>query len=283
MRKIVLATAVLLSGVWGCVSERNAKPEFVATILPVKYIVETITGGDMRVNVLVPPGAGPETYEPTPLQMVECERAELLFSTGLIDFEKTMTERIGGRAEGGVVNLSQGIELAEGACGHVHDTHHSHVHGADPHIWLSVRNLKVMAANAWRAIEARYPDSTRYRENFTELVSVLDSVDRQISARITEGKYLITYHPVLTYYARDYGLHQLAIEQDGKEPSAEHLRAVIDTGKMMGIGTVFFQSQFPAASVETVAADCGAEAVEIDPLAENVVDNILSITDLITR
>lgn len=283
MRRILLTAAVLLSGVWGCVSERNAKPEFVATILPVKYIVETITGGDMVVSVLVPPGAGPETYEPTPLQMVECERAELLFTTGLIDFEKTITEKIGNKAQGGVVNLSQGIELVEGTCGHFHDAHHPHVHGVDPHVWLSVRNLKVMATNAWRAIEARYPDSTRYRDNFTEFVNILDSVDKQVDKRITKGKYLITYHPVLTYYARDYGLHQLAIEQDGKEPSAEHLRAVIDMGKMMGIGTVFFQSQFPAASVETVAADCGAEAVEIDPLAENVVENILNITDLITR
>lgn len=90
------------------------------------------------------------------------------------------------------------------------------------------------------------------------------------------------YHPALTYYARAYGIEQVAIEQDGKEPSAKRLVRLIEQARRDSIRVVFYQSQFPASAVEVIAEDIGAQSVRIDPLAEDVVGNISYITDLIT-
>ena len=95
-------------------------------------------------------------------------------------------------------------------------------------------------------------------------------------------KAFIVYHPALTYYARDYGIRQEAVETDGKEPSAKRLAELIRMAREEGIHKIFYQKQFPVSVVETIARDIDARAVEFDPLREDVIANIDSITDLIT-
>jgi len=95
-------------------------------------------------------------------------------------------------------------------------------------------------------------------------------------------KYFIVYHPALTYYARDYGLRQVAIEADGKEPSAKQLTAVIRQAREDGVRRIFYQNQFPASTVEIIARDIDAEYVEIDPLDEDAIGAIDAMTDSIT-
>ena len=106
------------------------------------------------------------------------------------------------------------------------------------------------------------------------------AVTQQIAASNT--RYFIIYHPALSYYARDYGITQVAIEQDGKEPSAKRLAELINQARADGIKRLFYQSQFPASSVEIIAKDIAAESVQIDPLREDVIANIQEITNLIT-
>ena len=95
--------------------------------------------------------------------------------------------------------------------------------------------------------------------------------------------YFIIYHPALTYYARDYGIRQEAIEADGKEPSARRLTELIRQARRDGIRRIFYQNQFPASVVEVIARDIDADYVEIDPLREDVIANIDAITDSIVR
>lgn len=75
----------------------------------------------------------------------------------------------------------------------------------------------------------------------------------------------------------------MAIESDGKEPSAKRLAELIRMARKDGIHDIFYQNQFPASVVETIARDINARTVAIDPLRENVIENIDSITDLITN
>ena len=94
-------------------------------------------------------------------------------------------------------------------------------------------------------------------------------------------EYFIIYHPALTYYARDYGLRQIAIEADGKEPSAKQLTQLIRQAREDGVRRILYQSQFPAS--EVIARDIDAEYAEVDPLREDVIANIEEITGIITR
>ena len=282
MRKIYITLLIaILCG--GCTSRRPADGEpLYVSILPLRSLVQGIVGDDFDIEVLVPPGASPETFEPTPRQFVGLNKARMVFNVGLIDFENTLLAKVEDQEK--VVNLSRGIELIAGTCSH--GSHgHTHTHGIDPHVWTSPRALQKMAENAYEAIRKAYPDSVKYETNYRLLQQELKALDERTAARIaaSDVEYFIIYHPALTYYARDYGLRQIAIEADGKEPSAKQLTQIIRQAREDGVRRILYQSQFPASAVEVIARDIDAEYVEVDPLREDVIANIEEITGIITR
>ena len=259
--------------------ENNKKTIYV-TITPMQVLIEEITMGDFAVEVIVPKGASPETFEPTPKQVTAFNSAEFIFSTGLIDFEHSLTKRINGTAE--LVNLSEGVELMAGCCSHGHHHHH---HGVDPHIWTSPRALRTMISNAHSAIIAHYPDSTKYTEATERLLERINILDTHCATRIEEAgvEAIMIYHPAYTYYARDYGIEQIAIEHDGKEPSLRQTTALIERAKEHGIKTIFRQPQYSEDKVRAIANDAGAEIVTTDPLSEDILGEIERITEIICR
>ena len=156
----IIVALILALTVQSCGGTRkdDARADIAVTILPLKYIVENITGDDFRVDVLVPSGASPETFEPTPKQYIALNEARMIFSTGLIDFENALLSRMEHKER--LVNLSRGIDLMEGSCSHDHShaeaahdaeehehAEEEHLHGIDPHIWTSPRELRIMARN----------------------------------------------------------------------------------------------------------------------------------------
>lgn len=278
---ILLLSATLLGA---CRSSRPAddREHIFVSILPLRSIVGAIVGQDFEIEVLVPPGMNPESFEPTPRQMVALNRARLVYDIGWIDFEQNLLAKLDDRSK--IVELHRGIAPIAGSCAHLHDGR-EHRHGIDPHIWTSPRELRIMAENAYRSIRERYPDSVRYQTNYRLLDERLQALDESVGRRLREEgpSYFMIYHPALTYYARAYEIEQIAIEQNGKEPSARRLAQLIDRAKADGVGSIFYQSQFPASSVEVIAEDIGAEGIRIDPLAEDAIGNIERITELIIR
>lgn len=272
----LLVTPLLTS----CKRERM-ESDIVVTIAPLKYIVEQITGDDFTVSVLVPQGASPETFEPTPKQVADLNHSQLILSTGLIEFEKSLLHRLGNTDK--VINLSKNIELIKGSCSH-HGSHHDHHHGVDPHIWTSPRELKIMAANAHKAIMELYPDSTKYTTAYNLLISKLDKLDEWCEQQIKESntRALIVYHPALTYYTRAYGIEQIAIEQDGKEPSAKHLSHLIDEARNRNVHCILYQAEYPKSVVEVISKDTKIEAEIFYPLSEDVEATIKHVTNAIT-
>lgn len=265
-----------------CIRHRQADDKTLyVSILPLKSIVGGIVDNDFTIEVLVPAGASPETFEPTPRQFIGLNKAQLVFNVGLIDFETALLNKLENPAK--TVDLSRGIPLIEGSCSHAgHGRHHAH--GVDPHIWTSPRALQQMAANAYEAIHNAYPDSVKYTANYERLQAQLQALDARTEAKIAESgvTFFLVYHPALTYYARDYGLEQVAIEADGKDPSAKQLTALIRRARENHVRNILYQSQFPASTVEIVARDINADAQVFDPLPENIIAGIDRITDLIT-
>ena len=265
----------------GCTTKSDSdKKTIFVTITPMQSIIEEITAGDFDIEVIVPKGASPETFEPTPKQVTSFSDAEFIFSTGLIDFEKSLVERISGDAE--VVNLSNGIELIAGSCSH---GNHQHKHGVDPHIWTSPRALRTMVTNAHKAIMAHYPDSVKYTEATGRLLERIDALDTYCATRIkAEGvEAMMIYHPAYTYYARDYGIEQIAIEHDGKEPSLRQTTALIEKAKEHGVKAILRQPQYSEDKVRAIANDAGAEIITTDPLAEDILGEIERVTEIICR
>lgn len=265
----------------GCTTKSDSdKKTIFVTITPMQSIIEEITAGDLDIEVIVPKGASPETFEPTPKQVTAFSDAEYIFSTGLIDFEQSLVERIGDDAK--VVNLSNGIELIAGSCSH---GNHQHKHGVDPHIWTSPRALRTMVTNAHKAIMAHYPDSVKYTEATERLMERINKLDNYCATRIkAEGvEAMMIYHPAYTYYARDYGIEQIAIEHDGKEPSLRQTTALIEKAKEHGVKAILRQPQYSEDKVRAIANDAGAEIITTDPLAEDILGEIERVTEIICR
>ena len=265
----------------GCTSKSDGdKKTIYVTITPMQAIIDEITMGDFNVEVIVPKGASPETFEPTPKQVTAISDAELIFSTGLIDFEQSLIKRISGDAE--IVDLSENIELIAGSCSH---GNHKHKHGVDPHIWTSPRALRTMVTNAHDAIIAHYPDSVKYTEATERLLERIDTLDSYCASRIKDANVeaMMIYHPAYTYYARDYGIKQIAIEHDGKEPSLRQTTDLIETAKNHDIKVILRQPQYSEDKVRAIANDAGAEIITTDPLSEDIIGEIERITEIICR
>ena len=285
MRKILylfiyIALAMML---YSCknIEKKSYDNTIFVSIAPLKPIVEAIVGDDYSIEILVPAGASPETFEPTPKQFIALNESVMVLSTGLLDFEKSILQRVHDQSK--VINLSQGIATIAGSCSHTHHGKHCH-HGVDPHIWCSPKCIDIMAKNMYNAIVAMVPDkdySTAF-STLNERIKELDSVVTKLCNN-SSLPYFIIYHPALTYLARDYNLEQVAIEHEGKEPSAKHLATIIERARRDGMKRVFYQSEFPESSVAIVAEDIGAETVEINPLDENIFENIVTIATLITE
>lgn len=278
----IISVSLLAAACGGRQTDTASERTMYVTIAPLAEIVDGITCGDFTLEVLVPAGASPETFEPTPKQFMALNEAKAVFAVGLIDFETALTSRIADASK--VVDLSRGIATETGCCSHhAHGAHHAH--GVDPHVWTSPRQLKTMARNAYEAIHAMYPDSVKYDSAYEALAERLDELDAECAAACaaSDRKCFVVFHPALTYFARDYGIEQIAIEHEGKEPTARRLGQIIEKARQAGVRRVFYQAQFPKSTVEVVAGDIGAECTTFDPLAADLTENIRRMTALIVE
>lgn len=271
---IFILSVVLL---FSCGSHNSAedKKTIYVTISPLKSIVEEVVCGDYNVEVLVPKGASPESFEPTMKELMALNGAEYIYSTGLINFEQTLTSSV--EYSERIINLSEGIELMEGCCSH---GHHHHKHGIDPHIWTSPRALQTMVRN----IESSLPvDSVKYSVAADKLLNKLSELDSLCNSSIADSGVdaIMIYHPAFTYYARDYGIEQISVEHDGKEPSPRQLTSLVDKARNHGITKLLIQPQYGKDKLRSMALECDAEIIEVDPLSDDIMAEIERVTMII--
>jgi zinc transport system substrate-binding protein len=274
-----LISAIMLLSSCSLKRDNEGDKTIYVTITPLKAIIDELTCGDFTVEVIVPDGASPETYEPTPKQLAKINESRLIFSTGLIGFEQSIVEKIENKSK--VIDLSDGISLIEGSCSHGH--HHSH--GVDPHIWTSPKSLRIMVENARDILIREFPDRKEYAEAADRMLQRIDALDKECQQQIEQSgaKAIMIYHPAYTYYARDYGIEQIAIEHDGKEPTRKQLTALCNKGERLGIDVIFHQPQYSADKVRSIADEIGARVVETDPLSADIFAEIERVTEIICK
>lgn len=275
--------------VGGC--NRNAeikdKPTVVVSILPLKYFVERIADSTVQVKVLVPPGSSPEMYEPTPSQLVDFSTADIYFAIGLLDFEKGLEPKLKDGYKAKYINLSDGANLMEGSCTHHEDelAEQDHNHGIDPHIWVSINEARRIASVVFNTLSEVYPEQKDFfSANHSKLLATIDSVNAEIQSMFTRSgtKAFLIYHPALGYFARDYGITQMSIEEEGKNPSAGGIINTIKESKKQGIKLVLSQSQFDVHNVQAIANEIGGTVVKVDPLAKEWDKSMVQIAKAIS-
>jgi len=253
------------------------------SIPPQKYFIEKIGGDLVNVTVMVPAGAEPHTYEPKPRQLIGISKSAVYYAIG-ITFEHTWLKRFGtANPRMLVVHTDGGIQKKPV---HMHEKdretesahHHEHL---DPHIWLSPPLVKKQAEHIYGALVKTDPGNKEiYRLNYNAFLIELDELDEYLKNVFKEkGGELrfMVFHPSWGYFAREYGLEQIPIEFEGKEPKPADLLKLIDTAKQFGIDVVFVQPQFSEKSARTIAKAIDGEIVIADPLSEDWDQNLRNV------
>ncbi|MCX4358045.1 MAG: zinc ABC transporter substrate-binding protein [Rikenellaceae bacterium] len=285
MKKYIIALAAILS-LGGCDNiTKHDKPTIAVSIEPLRYFVERIAGDDFDVVSIIPEGASAESYEPTPQNMRDAITSDLFFCIGLLDNERNMIEAAEADTTARVIELYKscllmapdGRYLTEGV------DYSDSLRGVDPHVWISPANGFRMSEKIAEELCRLNPDkATQYRKNKALLQNDIDllyflALTKAQNKRLPKA---IIYHPALTYMADCCFFEQIAIEKDGKEPSAAYTKEIIEIGRKNGVKRVFYQSQLNPESVKTIADEIGATPTEFNPLAKNW---LLSLKTLIEQ
>ena len=289
------------------------------SIPPQKYFVERIGGDLVDVQVLLPPGASPHSYEPKPRQLAELADADLYFSIG-VPMETTLLGRIAAAYPGmTIVAMDKGIakmsmeEHGHGEHGHAeHDHaehgheehghaehehgHEEHGHGGhheveggvpDPHVWLAPSLVREMAATITEALADADPNNAAaYRQNKARFLEEIGEVDGAIRALLDgippESRVFMVFHPSWGYFAREYGLTQVAVETQGREPGPRTLAELARTAESEKIRVVFVQPQFSQKSARALAEMIGGRVAFLDPLREEWDTGLLDAAEAIS-
>jgi zinc transport system substrate-binding protein len=255
------------------------KVQVVVSILPQTYFVKQIGGHLVNVISMLPEGGLPHTYEPTPQQMKLLSAADLYVRIK-VDFENAWWEKMKtANPNMNVVDSTEGVEFIN-----EHDQH-SH-HGRNPHIWLSPRMVKIQAEHIYQGLVTVDPEhKNTYQTNKEAFLIALDKLDHDIQEQLAvlNTRKFMVFHPAWSYFARDYGLEQIPIEIEGKEPGAKEMAALVTIARKEQITIIFVQPQTSRRSADTIAKQIGAIVEILDPLAADWMGNMQQVTNTLAE
>lgn len=262
--RLIFLLAVLFFA--SCSGKIRQERTIIVTIEPQRFFVEQLVDTLFTVVSMVLPGSNPETCDPSPAQMAQLSRSKAYFGIGPVGFEEVWLDKLKqNNPHLSFFDNSQGIEWI--APDNVDSGHH---HGRDPHAWASPKQALIIVQNMYEALIETDPDNASiYQENRDKLLDEINETDQIVQSYLSRSsqKSFIIYHPALTYFARDYGLTQYPIEIDGKEPSPEQMKKLIDLAGEKNIKTIFIQQEFDRKNAEIVSRETGCRLVIINPLS----------------
>ena len=280
MKKLIYILTLFILSACGNTTQKSEKPILTVTLEPLRYFTEAIAGDNYEVVSMVPKGSSPESYDPTPQQLVNLSKSQAYLRIGYIGFEQAWMKKLEANCPNmKIYDTSKGIDLIRDK-GLWHGDHF-HEGGVEPHVWNSTQNALIIADNIYQALCEL--DST-HQEDYQKRLDVLKQTIRQTDANVrtllenADSTFLI-YHPALSYFARDYGLKQISIEEGGKEPSPAQLKALIETCRNENVHTIFVQQEFDQRNAQLIANELGVNIVSINPLSYDWVKEMIRIAE----
>jgi zinc transport system substrate-binding protein len=275
-----LFSLLLLISIVSCGRKNEPASKIITvSIAPFKYFVEGIAGKNFTVNIMVPAGANPHIYEPFPDQVNKLRKSVAYISNGYLGFEMTWLDRF----------YEMNRKMKKLSLGNVIDpiiSEHHHegdkTEGADPHYWVSpVCAFKMASSVRDFLIELDTGNREQYDNNYNILMEKIREVDskaKELSLSGTKRAFMI-YHPNLGYLARDYGLEEISVEYEGKEPTPSRLVELIDRAKRDQLNVILVQREYDTKNARSIAGDAGAKVVIIDPLSEDWYTSTINIVN----
>lgn len=220
---VMLVILILFTGCAG--KKESVKPCISVSTEPLAWLLAQIAEDDIEITTLIPGGINPETYNPTPGTMKALAGSSAFFTLDTPGFEKNLVNTISTNFPGMLItDVSEGIDKIYGT--HAETTESGD--GFDPHMLNSVKNCIQIAKTMTGTLSKMYPEKREeYAQACEDLAMKLSELDSDFTAKNLKGKTILVRHPILTYFARDYGIRQIALEKEGKEPTPLQLSSQI--------------------------------------------------------
>ena len=257
-------------------NETKVKKVVYTSFYPLESLTKYITGDKMEVKNFIPVGMGIRGFEPTPKDIVNIKNAAAFFING-VKLEGFIDDIKKAHADLNIVDTSKGVNLIEGKHKHdekhKHDKHsHKHHHGEfDPHIWLSLKNSKIILKNILDEVVKIDKDNEEYyNKNYNQIAEKIDALDKKYEAELKEikTKYIIVPHQAFAYLCRDYNLMQKSLEglNSDSEPDAATMAKAITFAKENDIRVIFYEKLHSSKAAESIAKEIGGVVKEINTI-----------------
>ena len=271
---IWLLSLVLVITSCGTPAGKKSERVITVSIPPFEYFVKAIAGDDFKVNVMLPPGADHHIWEPLPAQINALAASEAFIINGQLGFEKAWMGRFREiNPDMKILDLSRNIHLIATDGSDFEDVHNyqaGHNRGSpDPHYWMSPLSAYIIAEDVKNFLTELNPGSVeKYENGLKVLNSKIAQVDSTLRASLSlaPSKTFMIYHPALEYMAHDYGLVQVAFEDEGKNPSPARMKELIDIARDKKINIIFIQAEYDIRNAQSLAGETGAGLIVINPM-----------------
>lgn len=258
------------------------KPVVLVSVPPYLYFVKKIAEDTVSVYSLVPVGANPHLYEPTPKQVQLQRQAVLWVKLGEKADQKA--ERVFQELKNPplVVDLKEGLTLLpykEGHCCSDQST-------KDLHIWLSPKMMQLQVQKITQAFIQLFPTHAElYQNNANKLLEELRKVDQELANTLKskQGKAILVSHPAFAYFCKDYHLEQLSLEEEGKDCLPQYIPELLRKIKEMKIGGVIIEPQHGSKAAKLIAQELGLPTYTIDPYSEDYITALKQIAEAVKK
>ena len=276
MLSLVLASVSLMPALL----QAGEPVRVIVGIDPQLYFVKQLGGELVTVTSLLPSGSFHGVYEPNAAQMKKLSEAQM-FVRSRVEYEEAWWSKIqAANQEMLVVDATAGIEFLKGH--HHHDEQDAEEDetketGDDPHVWLSPRLAKIQIEHIYEGLITVDPENeAAYASNKHGLLKAVDELDRKIRAQLAEldTRTFMVFHPAWSYFAAEYDLKQIAIEAEGKEPSAAELAEFIKIAQEEQVKVIFVQPQTSSRTANIIAKQIGAKVELLDPMSADWLKNL---------
>lgn len=285
--------AILLSLPWAAPSDASEsennippRPVVFVSIPPQAWLVEELAGDWVQVETLLPARGNHELYEPAPSQMRALARAELFIRIGL-PFENRLWDDV--RAANRTMRI---LDATAGIARRQYDHHDHDAHGdgdrdndSDPHVWLDPGNMITMTRNMSEALAELLPEQAEsIRVNRAQLMALLMGLHARLEQQLTDvpQRTFWVFHPSWGYFADAYALEQRAIEPGGREAGAKSLAEIVAHARDAGVRTLFVEPSV-IQQAQTIAAELGADLVEVNPLSGDYPGTLQQLAEAIAE
>jgi len=268
---VVLGTALFWKTGAPFLAGAKARPTIVVTVAPQAAFVQELAGELVNVVTVLPPGANHETFSLPPQDMERIGAANLYLAMGL------PPERAGILPKVAELNRNLRIIDVQNEVAKTYPPRYFAPDDQDPHIWLSPKRAIAMVQLTARELASLDPTNREtYSKNAQRFIARIEAADQEIRAALQSmsKRTFIVYHPAFGYFAEDYNLNMVALEEEGKEADPRRMRDIIDMAREKGIKIIFYQEDIDGRQSRTFAEELGGRAEKVSPMATDYVENL---------